>query len=162
MVLVRPLRWSSTADNGTITLGRSPRCRKAKPQEPPWPEMTGEHLALYRIPQKGVQNPLWIIPAEKIWRARILKRLRKSQSNPRVTVKARWIKSNSHRSWRPSANLDAPLAQILKESFLLKGNLQINPSDNTYLWPKPLEFYKYNPGDFLNFKSSPKVCKYAY
>ena len=77
-------------------------------------------------------------------------------------VKARWNKSNLYRSWRPSANLDASLAQILKGSFLLKGNLQINPSDSAKLGPKSLEIYKYNPGDFLNFKTGPKVYKYAY
>ena len=79
-----------------------------------------------------------------------------------VQKKARWNKSNSHRSWHSDANLDALLAQILKGSLLLKENLQINPSDNAYLCPKSLKFYKYNPGDFLNFKSSPKNYKYAY
>ena len=79
-----------------------------------------------------------------------------------VQKKARWNKLNLHQSWRSSAHLKADLAQILKGSLLLQENLQINPSDKPYLWPKSLEFYKYNPGDFLNFKTGPKVYEYAY
>ena len=117
MELVRPLRRLPGADSGTNRLRKLKRCQWWSELRRPWSEMAGNDLWVCRIPQKWVQNPTWIIPAELIERARILKLLRESQSNPKAAVKARWNKSKWHRSWRRNTDLDASPAQILKGSF---------------------------------------------